>query len=237
MVHPLPLPLYPPVLLSPTSTNTHRFFIVSAPILILVLAFWYITKHTLATSRQNPLRRGVYEALYHELATTHSTLWSRSGPRNDVVTAGLWSGIKWRLLTGWFPSDKIVLGGSGAKNYDPGMEDMGTWSRLKRHLARRWLGELAVVPVPRGTPQTTTSTTAVQSYNSPMHKEEKLGAVGKLVGIATPVAIAELDPTAASRLQKRGHVALSPKGERPHSRASSDGGVMVEEKESEEGGD
>jgi hypothetical protein len=186
---------------------------------------WYGVKHNLASQRQNPLRRGVYEALYHELATTHSSLWSRSGPRKDVVPVGWWSGVKWHLLTRWFPGEKLKLRGGGSE-YDPATEEFGTWSRVKRGLARRWLGELAVMPIPRSN-QTT-------SYASP---EKELGAVQDLLSIATPVAIAELDPTAASRLQKRLPVERlrslspkSPKGERPGSRASSDGGVMVEEK-------
>jgi hypothetical protein len=186
---------------------------------------WYGVKHNLASQRQNPLRRGVYEALYHELATSHSSLWSRSGPRKDVVPVGWWSTFKWHLLTNWFPGEKLKLRGS---ENDPATEEFGTWSRVKRGLARRWLGELAVMPIPRSNQTTTAAST---SYASP---EKELGAVQELLSIATPVAIAELDPTAASRLQKRVPVerlwSLTPK-ERPASRASSDGGVMVEEEQ------
>jgi hypothetical protein len=71
--------------------------------------------------------------------------------------------------------------------------------------------------------------------------EKDLGAIGELLSIATPVALAELDPTTASRLQGRIPIerlrSLSPSaavGIRSKSResaASSDGGgVMVEEK-------
>jgi hypothetical protein len=201
------------------------YFIISVPILVVVVILWYGVKHNLASQRQNPLRRGVYEALYHELATTHSSLWSRSGPRKDVVPVGWWSGFKWHLLTRWFPGEKLKLRGSGSE-YDPATEEFGTWSRVKRGLARRWLGELAVMPIPRGSPPTAES----KSYASP---EKELGALQELLSIATPIAIAELDPTAASRLQKRVPVerlrSLGLK-ERPASRASSDGGVMVEEK-------
>jgi hypothetical protein len=152
---------------------------------------------------------------------------------------GAWSTFKWRLLTRWFSGEKLKLRGG---EYDPATEEFGTWSRVKRTLARRWLGELAVMPIPRGTPpskQTTTGSTSIQAYASPLDKEMELGVMGELLNIATPVVIAELDPTVASRLQKRVPVkrlrSLSPtRSERPTSRASSDGGVMVEEKGLEE---
>jgi hypothetical protein len=208
------------------------WFITSVPVLVVVIILWYAIKHNLASQRQNPMRRGVYEALYHELATEHSTLWTRSGPRPDVVPVGWWGGVKWRLLTTWFGGEKLKL----RPDYDPATEEFGTWSRTKRYLARRWLGELAVTPLPQGPGQTgqaqPTDSFSRQSY-SPLDKD--LGAVGELLSIATPVAIAELDPTAASRMQKRIPIerlrSLSPtRSDRPESRASSDGGVMVEEK-------
>ncbi|EUC42545.1 hypothetical protein COCMIDRAFT_103211 [Bipolaris oryzae ATCC 44560] len=219
------------------------WFIVSFPVLFTVMILWYGVKHSLASQRQNPIRRGVYEALYHELATDHSTLWTRGGPRDDVVPVGWWGNVKWRLITRWFSKDKIKLG----KDYDPASEEFGTWSRTKRWLTRRWLDELSVMPLPQHPPLTNApnaaqpnvppSSDTMSSY--PLDKD--LGAIGELLSIATPVALAELDPTAASRLQGRIPVerlrSLSPPaalGSRSKSResaASSDGGgVMVEEK-------
>lgn len=218
------------------------WFIVSFPVLLTVLILWYGVKHSLASQRQNPIRRGVYEALYHELATDHSTLWTRRGPRDDVVPVGWWGSVKWRLITRWFGKDKTKLG----KDYDPASEEFGAWSRTKRWLTRRWLDELSVMPLPQHPPLTNAPHTAqpnvppssdtMSSY--PLDKD--LGAIGELLSIATPVALAELDPTAASRLQGRISIerlrSLSPPavlGSRSKSResaASSDGGVMVEEK-------
>jgi hypothetical protein len=72
---------------------------------------------------------------------------------------------------------------------------------------------------------------------------KEFGALAELLAVATPVAIAELDPTAASRLQRSVPAqrlrSLSPK----RTRAPSEGGsvgVMVEEKggsEDERGGE
>lgn len=70
--------------------------------------------------------------------------------------------------------------------------------------------------------------------------DKNLGAIGELLSIATPIAVAELDPTTASRLQSRVPVerlrSLSPparaasRSRSRNSQGSSDGGVMVEEK-------
>ncbi|KAF1848280.1 uncharacterized protein K460DRAFT_403573 [Cucurbitaria berberidis CBS 394.84] len=220
------------------------WFITSIPVLFVVIVLWYAVKHNLASQRQNPMRRGVYESLYYELATEHSTLWTRRGPRPGIVPVGWWGSIKWRLMTSWFGDDKLKL----SQNYDPATEEFGAWSRTKRYLVRRWLSELAVMPT-TVLPQTSQEPGDLASLqNSSMNKE--LGALGELLSIATPVAIAELDPTAASRLQKRIPIerlrSLSPtRSEAGGStgRPSSDGGnsgVMVEEKgpsEDERSGD
>ena len=219
-----------------------RWFITSIPVLVVVMILWYGVKHTLSTQRQNPLRRGVYEALYHELATEHTALWTRRGPRSDIVPVGWWSSIRWRLATAWFGSDKLRM----RPNYDPATEEFGVWSRTKRYLVRRWLSEIAVMPT-ASVSQMAQSDDLASLEN---HSLKDLGAVGELLSIATPVAIAELDPTAASRLQKRlpseRFRSLSPTrsdGGGSTGRASSEGrnsGVMIEEKgpsEDERSGD
>lgn len=234
------------------------WFIVSIPVLVIVLVLWYGVKHNLASQRQNPMRRGVYEALYHELATAQPSLWSRSGPRDDVVPVGWWAGFKWRLITRWFGEEKVRPGRSvdGSGN-GTGGEDFGVVGRCRRALARRWLGELAVMPIPhhpspsqneKPVPSsssqrsssrssvrsevascmlTTTANTTTQEIS-----DKKFGAVAQLARVATPVALADADPTAASRMQRanrREGGSLSPDGRRG-SQTSSDGGVMIEEK-------
>jgi hypothetical protein len=231
------------------------WFIVSIPVLVIVLILWYAVKHNLASQRQNPMRRGVYEALYHELATQQPSLWSRSGPRDDVVPVGWWAGFKWRLITRWFGEEKVRPG----RNVDgnaPGGEDFGVVGRFRRALARRWLGELAVMPLPHhaspsspshdhkpgSSSQRSSSRSSVRSEvasctitttaTTQELSDKTLGAVAQLARVATPVALADADPTAASRMQRasrREGGSLSPDG-RTGSPASSDGGVMVEEK-------
>lgn len=222
--------------------NIKWWFITSIPVLLVVIVLWYGVKHNLSSQRQNPLRRGVYEALYHDLATEYSTLWTRKGPRPGVVPVGWWGALRWRLVTRWFGADKLIL----RANYDPATEEFGVWSRAKRFLARRWLAQLVVFPV---------STLQLQAqHDAHKHHDDNTGssAVADLLSIATPVAIAELDPMAASRMRARVPVerfrTLSPTRSegggsgsegRPGSGGRS-GGVMVEEKgasEDERSGD
>ncbi|KAF2819489.1 hypothetical protein CC86DRAFT_374982 [Ophiobolus disseminans] len=218
------------------------WFVVSIPLMLVVVILWYFVKHTLSKQRQNPLRRGVYESLYYELATDHSTLWTRQGPRAGVVPVGWWNGFKWRLITEWFGGDKLK-----PAQHDPSTEEFGAWGRIKQRLVKRWLGDLDVLVA-------TTSPPISPPQSGPLPRnsfeDKELTAVGELIGIATPVAIAELDPTAASKMQKRIPIerfrSLSPTrsdgGGSPGRPASSGGnsGVMVEEKgpsEDERSGD
>ena len=236
------------------------FWASSIPLLALVLVLWYTTKHALSPQRQNPLRRGVYEKLYTELATSHPALWTRRGPRPDLVPAGgAFAAVKWRLLTRWFGADKLVLHDTDAR------DSFSAWSRVKRALVRRWLAQIKQdATASPGLPVTAADTTAGPATTdagdddlldlSPPPKH--LGAVRELLTIATPVALAEIEPTAASRLQKRVPAArlrsLSPPRSEASARrwsgsprasagsAASEGGpgggsgVMVEEKGSED---
>ncbi|KAF1916411.1 hypothetical protein BDU57DRAFT_449622 [Ampelomyces quisqualis] len=185
------------------------WFIVSCPTLAAVVILWYGVKHSLSTQRQNPLRRGVYEALYHDLATKHASLWSRTGPRPGIVPVGWWNGLKWRLVTRWFGTNKLKL--STAVN-DPAIQEFGAWSLAKQYLVRRWLVDLPVV-----VPTTLPISVSQQHGDVGVDAMDKdLGAVGELLSIATPVAIAELDPPAARTLQQRIPIerlrSLSPSG-------------------------
>jgi hypothetical protein len=182
------------------------------------------------------MRRGVYESLYHELATSHSTLWTRVGPLPNVVPVGWWDGLKWHLLTSWFSSEKLRVRDDAESE-----QFFGAWGRIKRALARRWLDEISVLRVPPvlSSPFSSSSQERKQHLGMNMDMDKDLGAVGELLNVATPVAIAEFDPRAARRLQMRVPVerlrSLSPRGRsgRASSRASSSGGVAVEEKGAE----
>ncbi|KAF3050963.1 hypothetical protein E8E11_010342 [Didymella keratinophila] len=220
------------------------FFITSIPVLVTVLILWYGVKHSLSTQRQNPLRRGVYEALYHDLATDYPHLWTRRGPRDNIIMVGALGLIKWRLVRRWFGSEKLQKRGE----YNPAIDEFGTWSRIKQKLVRRWLAQLSIV-----TAETLPRTNMPNDESSDEQLEEvaviakDLGAIGELMSIATPVALAEIEPTAASRLQRRipqeRLKSLSPTRSDGSGRPSSDGGmsgVMVDERgvgEEERSGD
>ncbi|KAF2240883.1 hypothetical protein BU26DRAFT_470142 [Trematosphaeria pertusa] len=211
------------------------WFVATVPLFVVVIIGWYGIKHSLASQRQDPLRRGVYENLYYDLASKHPSLWSRRGPRPGIIPVGWWAGVKWRLLTKWFDAERTIL----AKGYDPGDEELGVWSRVKQSLVRRWLANITVMP------QTTGASSEPDLEAA--RKEGDVGAVQELVHLATPIALADGDPTAASRLRKRTPLerlrSLSPtrsEGDRPNSavsgRSSADAasGIMVEEKSEDE---
>lgn len=207
------------------------WFIATVPLFAVVLIAWYFAKHTLASQHQNPLRRGVYESLYHDLAEKHPNLWTRRGPKEGIVPVGWWGGVKWSLMKRWFDSEKTIT----SKDYDPADEELGVISRIKKHLAKRWLDTLLVMPAPLFTQPADGEAVIVA---------EDPGAVGELLQLTTPIAIADADPTAASRMRDRFTLSrlrsLSPSrsdGGKPGSgRTSADGGsgVMIEEKSEDE---
>lgn len=210
------------------------FFITAIPVLLTVLILWYGVKHSLSTQRQNPLRRGVYEAFYHDLASDYPHLWTRRGPKANLTFVGTWGLLKWRLVTRWFGSEKLQKKG----DYNPAVDEFGTWSRIKRYLVRRWLPQLRIL-VADTLPQTHRPVADADArLDSVASLGKDLGAIGELMTIATPVALAEIEPTAASRLQRRIPQArlksISPTrsdrsaSARPSSEAGS--GVMVDER-------
>ncbi|PVI00505.1 hypothetical protein DM02DRAFT_391316 [Periconia macrospinosa] len=194
------------------------FFISTAPLFVAMILGWFFIKHALAAQRQDPLRRGVYESLYHSLATEHPQLWSRRGPRHEVVPVGLWAGIKWNLLLMWFNPEKTL---ARAANTEPGDDELSAWSRIKRRLAKRWLKGLTVIPA------------------SPPQAELIAGADDEF---ATPMTMADAESMPANRVRdKRGLFgrlrSSSPSGLGRLDRPSPDltdgrpgSGVMVEEK-------
>jgi len=218
------------------------WLVTSMPVLAIVMILWYAVKHTLSSQRQNPLRRGVYEALYHEFASQHATLWTRGGPQQGIVPVGWWGRVRWRLITAWFGGDKLR---PARGVVDPATEEFGSWSRVKRCLARRWLADLVVMPRPPPPPPPPADEAATGGVTPEILRtrgraaqRQELGAVAELLRAATPVAVAELDPTAASRMAatmptegSRGLRPARSRETRPGSsgRPSSDGGVMVEE--------
>ncbi|KAL8878757.1 MAG: hypothetical protein Q9198_003503 [Flavoplaca austrocitrina] len=116
------------------------YFVSAVPLMMLVLILWYIIKHALARRRQSPYQRGVYEHLFHDLATTYPTLWSRDGPRKFIRPRGMWGRLKWSLILYWNRPEKTVR--SGSPDPDSDDDDLGAWARCKRTLTRRWTSQL-----------------------------------------------------------------------------------------------
>lgn len=214
------------------------FFVAAVTLFAIVIALWYLMKHTLSSQHQETLRRGVYERLYHELSSKHPTLWTRRGPRQGVLPVGWWAGVKWRLIAHWFNPERTVL---AQRTVDSGDRELGTWSRVKNHLARRWLVTLPIMP--RAAPNSD-----LERYLQ--NEKPDKPTLGELVGSIAPVSLADGMPTAANKMRNRTRYSLhgrrsrsrsrsparSEGGGRPPIRApsSEDGrpgsGVMVEEK-------
>lgn len=196
------------------------FFAAAIPVLLTVLLLWYAIKHTLSPERQTPLRRGIYESLYHDLAQQYPHLWTRRGPR-PVTIIGAANLLKWRLLTHWFSPDLAQTPDS-----TPTPADLGAWSNVKQALARRWMPEFTVL-VADELPQS-----KVPEPGEPVRP------AGDYLG-ATPVVLAEGEPGGVSALQgglQSVSVSVSVASE-GSARASSEGGasgVMVDEKGDEE---
>ncbi|KAF2232832.1 hypothetical protein EV356DRAFT_469524 [Viridothelium virens] len=203
------------------------YFIAAVPLMVLVLILWYVLKHFLARRRQTPYQRGIYEHLYHDLAIAHPSLWSRSGPRDSVRPKGLVSALKWRLLEAWFAPEKTIRLRPTDDDED-GSSDLGTWARIKRTLARRWLSTLRVQEM---------GELRVEEAMLESESDEGLGAMTELLEVATPVAVGQAEPRVAEQMRERegtGH-RLSPTGVQGRVRSVStgsrdSGGIMVEEK-------
>ncbi|KAF2640054.1 hypothetical protein P280DRAFT_452458 [Massarina eburnea CBS 473.64] len=204
------------------------FFIAAIPLLLVMMASWYIIKHAVASQKRTPLRRGVYEALYYSLANEYPKLWSRKGPKPGVIPIGRWTALKWELIQHWFNPERTL---ASRGSFEPGDEEMGVYSRFKRKLVRRWLKTLSVMP--------TTISEAELMVNDPAIDNQEMGTIGALINATAPIATTDGDPTAASRIRKRSLLnrltsLSSTRNESPNSRGSSDGrpgsGVMVEEK-------
>ncbi|KAL8774961.1 MAG: hypothetical protein Q9209_000440 [Squamulea sp. 1 TL-2023] len=212
------------------------YFVSAVPLMTVVLSLWYIIKHVLARRRQTPYQRGIYEHLFHDLASDYPTLWSRAGPRKFIRPQGMMGRLKWALILYWNRPEKTVR--SGAPDPDSDADDLGAWARCKRTLTRRWTSQL------RGTAPVGISSSALEEGNADDFGMISDGISGITELLALPVTEhAEdlpggmlrlpLSPGSEVRRQK-----ASPRGsslERPSrptskgSTAGRDSGVLVEE--------
>ena len=176
------------------------FFIVAAPLMLVVLISYTILQRQVARSRPDPYPRGIFERLFRELATDYPFLWSRAGPRDLLSSArnqrtpstGLPSSptrrgglvrsraekIKWGLVQRWnAPSDTIARDvRAGSDQFD----GLSTWSRLKRTLTRRWTAEIgAGVRERLNDPAGVESGHVLFAMNGAVHEKSLNGGKGK----------------------------------------------------------
>lgn len=223
--------------------NIRWYFIVAVPMMALVLILWYAIKHYLATDRQTPYQRGIYEHLFHDLAEKYPRLWSVSGPRSLVRPESAIDRMKWRLVLYWNSPGKTIKAGPIGEDaqYD---DDLGTWSRCKRNLTRRWTSQI------QGNPK---SDIRIPSASDSLEDGVGSGApivntgaveATELLPIPTSPENMQKNPKIHSAILKAGTVLKSQRRagessrlgslvERPSSKDSSGGkrnsGVMVEE--------
>lgn len=186
------------------------WFIVAVPMMLLVLALWYIVKHMLAQRRQDPLVRGTYEHLFHDFSTEHPTLWSRNGPREYVEPTGRVSRWKWYLLTKWFAPAKTIA----ARGYDQDIDGLGAWARVKRSLAIRWLPGITVANATKPSAEEEgtelSDTLYEEGQGTAMEPGGDFDAIKDALRYANRVGIAEAEPK----------IAIDPGLSPPPSRAS-----------------
>jgi len=129
------------------------YFIVAVPMMVCVLASWFIFKQLLEGNTPNPYARGVYENFFQELANSYPLLWTRSGPRPTVRLGRPLEHFKWWLITRWSAPENtgdVKSGGSEENLFD----GLGSWSRIKRHFMRQWTGQLQAEIVARASVST-----------------------------------------------------------------------------------
>lgn len=116
---------------------------INSPQMVAVLVLWYLLKHWFAKSRAMPLQRGAYENMFTDLQSNYPHLWTRQGPRDDIIPADRASRLKWRLVTRWTTGDALPKATGSPGEDDP----IGTWNMIKRKLVQRWTAEIKLEPV------------------------------------------------------------------------------------------
>ena len=218
-----------------------RWYFASAiPMMALTLICWYIIKHFLARRRQTPYQRGIYEHLFFELATAYPKLWSRTGPKSYAEPRNWTDQLRWRLITLWNDPSKTVR--AGAEDRDAEYDDLGTWSRLKRSLTRRWTSQIRI-PDAEIEPSSTGLEEGKMVDSASQIVDDKASAAQATQFIRTAATgdipggqleVPDHHPVAASTFMRRQTVVSRPSsaGTQTSSRANRNSGIMVEEEPS-----
>lgn len=166
------------------------YFLAVGITMIIVVFLWYYFKSSLQTRRQITYQRGLYEQLYDEVVQDYPRLWNARGPATNIEPQGTVRKMKWHLLRSWFDPKHTIK----KRGHDWTADDeagFGLWAKLKRHLLRRWLGQIdnhtidiEAVPL--------TASTRRNSSESITGKSS--GVVVELAQLTAPVLVAEADP-------------------------------------------
>lgn len=117
------------------------YFVAAVPFMLCVLIAWYVMKTFLARQRQTPYQRGIWEAYFKDLSVTNPMLWSRAGPRDYMLPKGRLNRFKWQLIKWWTAPEKTLHAANvNAEGAIP--DDLGSWSRLKKLLIKRWTAQI-----------------------------------------------------------------------------------------------
>jgi hypothetical protein len=177
--------------------------------MLLVIIVYLVIKKVLSIRREDPLRRGTYENIYYQFSLEHPDLWSRAtGPRKYIRTKGLFSSLKWRLVTYWFAPSRTIISKPLAD-----IDDMGLWARIKHKLARRWLNQIDIAP---GSGALSAAELGEAGAN-----EGDFGAVTELMALGTSVGMADGDPRSAMQMGENSAVRKAMLARQSRSRSSS----------------
>ena len=183
------------------------YFIAAAPLMVLVLILYELLQRMVARSRPDPYPRGVYERLFQELASDYPLLWSRAGPRGDLLTgtsygstgnrmgSGLMSlptrragfissradALKWKLVQRWNRPAKTVS--RDVREQADQFDGLSSWNQLKRTLTRRWTAEICEgIKTRPPEPESAENGTALANGSAQVVEETLKGEKGKSPG-------------------------------------------------------
>jgi hypothetical protein len=122
------------------------YFTFAVPMMVLVFSVLYMLKHFLERARATPYSRGVYESLFLDLADRFPLLWTRKGPRQEIMPEDRYQRWKWQLVQRWSAANKTIK--AATTNDDDELDSLGTWSRVKRTLMRRWTSQISTLHIP-----------------------------------------------------------------------------------------
>ncbi|KKY23233.1 putativelike mg2+ transporter family protein [Phaeomoniella chlamydospora] len=125
-----------------TGPDIKWYGILASALFGLVFLIWVCIKFIPAKLKRNTIHdRGVYESLFHSLAVENPTLWSRVGPRKNVVPKSRTGKIKWSLIKHWSQPRKTIFRPRSSNEDDSDLDSITRW---RTFLIRRWTKQIKV---------------------------------------------------------------------------------------------